>query len=134
MKLNSQARVLYSHETDSFHLHEGSCMQPAPVSPEPQTPKAWIGRHLQTLKTRKGVSQATYLAHSNDLSGMADRFAMKKKDFLQATREDLLEEKEGAQQIGVRNDLISRRLKAARWFFDYLIEQGVRTDNPAVGV
>jgi len=92
-------------------------------------PTGWFARYLDYLAVERGLAENTLAAYRRDLEAL-DRGLGKKRRLEQTQREDLLRHLRSMRLEGRSARSVARWLVAARRFFAYLIEEGVRTEDP----
>src|SRR5687767_6520577 len=105
-------------------------------------PQAWA---WLTLQVNLGLARNTLIAYAAALEDYLHFSSQNNQDPTRATRETIahylhdlatrpnprLAQRRGtAAQTGLANATLQLRLTAIRLFYDYLLEQGLRTDNP----
>lgn len=91
----------------------------------------WMDAFLEHLLVVKGLSENTLHSYGQDLKGFY-RFLTEKKQSLNGVDEQgLFLYFLYLRQKGMSSRSLARQLSCLRTFFDFLTEQGLRTDNPA---
>ena len=106
---------------------------------EPRKPvPAWkraVDRYLEMLAVERGLSQNTVDAYRNDLSRLGEALAQKGDcDLLTADAATLAAHQRDLRRQGLAPRSINRALSSIRGFYESLVTDGERTDNPAVNL
>lgn len=90
-----------------------------------------VERHLESLDLERGLSPNTVSAYRRDLEKLAAVLHAKKSpDLLQAQQRHLAEHLRGLRRAGLAPRSISRALVSIRRFYQFLISEGERADDP----
>lgn len=90
---------------------------------------ALVDRFLDMLASEAGASQNTLAAYRNDLTAAACDLGRNLSD---ASADDLASLAPTWRHLA--NSTVARRLAAMRRFFDFLQDDGIRSDNPAASL
>lgn len=90
---------------------------------------ALVDRFLDMLASEAGASQNTLAAYRNDLTAAASDLGRSLSD---ASAEELASLASAWRHLA--NSTVARRMAAIRRFFDFLQDDGIRTDNPAASL
>jgi len=97
--------------------------------------KRALDRYLDSLALERGLSANTVAAYRNDLSRLGEALAKRgDRDLLSADAATLTAHQRDLRRQGLAPRSINRALSAIRGFYEFLVESGDRTDNPAVNL
>ncbi|HEY4589983.1 MAG TPA: site-specific tyrosine recombinase XerD [Thermoanaerobaculia bacterium] len=104
------------------------------VSPVPPWRRV-LDRYLESLAVERGLSRNTVDGYRNDLSRLGEALAKKGgRDLLAALPADLSAHMRDLQRQGLSPRSSARALSAIRGFYEHLVTEGERKDNPAVNL
>ena len=101
----------------------------SPATPTAAKPTGWFARYLDHLAVERGLAANTVAAYRRDLEALARRLG-KGRRLEETRREDLLRHLRAMRLAGRSARSVARWLVAARRFFAYLVDEGVRTEDP----
>ncbi|HEY4574865.1 MAG TPA: site-specific tyrosine recombinase XerD [Thermoanaerobaculia bacterium] len=94
-----------------------------------------LDRYLESLAVERGLSRNTVDGYRNDLSRLGEALAKKGgRDLLAALPADLSAHMRDLQRQGLSPRSSARALSAIRGFYEHLVTEGERKDNPAVNL
>jgi integrase/recombinase XerD len=104
------------------------------VTPVPAWQRA-LDRYLEGLAVERGLSQNTVAGYRNDLTRLGEALAKKgDRDLLTADAATLAAHQRDLRRQGLAPRSINRALSAIRGFYEHLVTNGERKDNPAVNL
>jgi integrase/recombinase XerD len=106
---------------------------PAPRGPVP----AWkrvLDRYLEGLAVERGLAQNSVDAYRRDLSRLGETLAKRGGDLLTADPQALAGHLRELRRQGLSPRSTARALAAIRGFYEHLVTNGERADNPAVNL
>ena len=86
--------------------------------------KIEIENYLEILQKEVNSSPNTILSYQKDLESFFIFVQDNKKDYLNLTREDVLDYLKYLDQKKLKNSTISRHISALRSFYNYLVNEG----------
>ncbi|MEE2777683.1 MAG: site-specific tyrosine recombinase XerD [Acidobacteriota bacterium] len=98
---------------------------------------AWrraLDRYLESLAVERGLSPNTVSAYRRDLSRLGDALSAAGHDPLSAGQPELAAHLRALRLGGLSPRSVSRALVAIRRFYQFLVAEGERADNPAVNL
>jgi integrase/recombinase XerD len=94
-----------------------------------------LDRYLEGLAVERGLSQNTVAGYRNDLTRLGEALAKKgDRDLLTADAATLAAHQRDLRRQGLAPRSINRALSAIRGFYEHLVTNGERKDNPAVNL
>jgi integrase/recombinase XerD len=107
-----------------------------PAAPAPPRPDWWrpLQQYLDTLAIERGLSPNSVAAYRRDLERLGRRLEREGGDLRRADGAALSAHLRGLRREGLAARSISRALSALRGFYEHLVENGERADNPAVNL
>jgi integrase/recombinase XerD len=98
---------------------------------------AWkrvLDRYLESLAVERGLAQNSVDAYRRDLSRLGEMLAKRGGDLLAADPQALSGHLRDLRRQGLSPRSTARALAAIRGFYEHLVTNGERTDNPAVNL
>jgi integrase/recombinase XerD len=107
------------------------------ASPSRSPVPAWkrvLDRYLEGLAVERGLAQNSVDAYRRDLSRLGEMLAKRGSDLLTADAAALAGHLRELRRQGLSPRSTARALAAIRGFYEHLVTNGERTDNPAVNL
>jgi integrase/recombinase XerD len=105
-----------------------------PKAPVPAWRRA-LDRYLEGLTVERGLSRNTVDGYRNDLKRLGEALAKKGgRDLLTAEAPDLSAHMRDLQRQGLSPRSSARALSSLRGFYEHLVTDGERVDNPSVNL
>jgi integrase/recombinase XerD len=90
-----------------------------------------IGLFLDMLAAEQGAGENTLDAYRRDLNDLSEFLGKTRQNFAGATTETLRTYLADLDTRGFKSSSVARRLSAARHLFRFLLNEGIRSDDPA---
>ena len=90
-----------------------------------------IGLFLDMLAAEQGAGENTLSAYRRDLSDLSEFLAREDANFVAATTEALRNYLADLDRRGFKSSSVARRLSALRHLFRFLLNERIRSDDPA---
>ena len=97
-------------------------------------PERWLALFCDALASERGASENTLDAYQRDLGGLEDWLCRHANDFARAAQKDLESYLIECHNSGLAAATLSRRLSAIKQFYRFVLEEGLRNDDPAVQI
>ncbi len=107
---------------------------PAPPAAAPGEQARLVSAFLDAKAAELGAARNTLLAYGRDLKAALDWFARRGSSLSGAGRGDIEAWIVACEGEGLAPASRARRLSALRQFFRFLVEEGLRPDNPAIEI
>jgi integrase/recombinase XerD len=99
-----------------------------------RAPSGWISMFLEAQAAELGAATNTLLAYGRDLKDIDGWLARRKRDFAQASRDDIEAYLVFCDAQGLSKSTRARRLSAVKQLYRFAFEEGLRSDNPAIQI
>ncbi len=93
-----------------------------------------ISTFLEARAAETGAAENTLLAYGRDLRAVADWAAHRGRSFLTLARDDIEAWLIGCEAEGLAASTRARRLSALKQMMRFLVDEGLRADNPAIDI
>ena len=100
----------------------------------PQTRAPQIEAFLEMLVAERGASANTLAAYGRDLDDFAGFMTARKRGAAEARTADLRAYLQGLSRAGLAASTGARRLSALRQFHRFLVDEGLRADDPSAAL
>ncbi len=100
----------------------------------PDDAQRWISTFLDAQAAERDAARNTRLAYGRDLLDFAGWLAHRNADFAGATRATVESYLVGCDAQGLSKATRARRLSAIRQLYRFAVEEGWRSDNPAIRI
>lgn len=90
-----------------------------------------ISTFLDAQSAEKGAARNTRLAYGRDLKDFSEHLERQKTNLSSADRSEVERYLIGCEAAGLSTATRARRLSSIRQFYDFAVEEGWRSDNPA---
>jgi len=94
----------------------------------------WISTFLEAQAAELGAATNTQLAYGRDLKDFDTFLARKSLDFASASRDDVESYLVFCDAQGLAKSTRARRLSAIKKLYRFAVEEGRRTENPAIQI
>ena len=91
---------------------------------------AVIEQYIDTLWSQKGLSDNTLAAYRGDIQIVSSWLQQRDLSLVNAEKNNLLDYLATHVKLGAKPRTTARQLSSLRSFYHYLLQQGVRTNNP----
>ncbi len=93
-----------------------------------------LSRFLDSLLLERGLSERTVQAYGSDVRRLGSDLEKRRVEPLTASQEDLADHLRRLRKKGLAPRSIARVLVSMRSFYDHLVENGERADNPSTNL